>query len=162
VASAPAQDKNPLSADTKAVYGSIQNTILRAAEKMPEEHYSFRPTPEVRTYGQIVAHIADSQYLMCGAEKGEKRATPDEIEKTRTTKADLLAALKEAIAYCDASYDSMTDARASEKVSFFGRDRTRLMVLNFNIAHTLEHYGNLATYLRMKGLVPPTSESQRR
>jgi uncharacterized damage-inducible protein DinB len=152
-AQAPA---NPLSADAKAAWVRINDYVLKSAEKMPEEHYSFRPAPEVRTFGAILGHIADAHYLICGAEKGEKRELT--VEKTKTSKADLIAALKESISYCDSSYDAMTDARGSEIVKFFGRDRPRLGVLNTNIAHDFEHYGNLVTYLRVKGLVPPSSE----
>jgi uncharacterized damage-inducible protein DinB len=147
---------NPLSSDVKAAWKSVNGFILKSAEKMPEEQYSFQPTPDVRTFGAILGHIADAHYLLCGAEKGEKRELV--VEKTKTMKADLIAALQDSIGYCDASYDAMTDARAAEIVKFFGRDRTRLGVLQSNIAHDFEHYGNLVTYLRMKGLVPPSSE----
>ncbi len=151
---------NPLSADTKGMYESVKGLILRSADKMPEEHYSFKPTPEVRSYAALLGHIADAQYLFCAADKGEKKDPPG-IEKTKTTKAELTAALKEAFAYCDSSYSELTDARGAQPVKFFGRDRTRLGVLNFNSSHTNEHYGNLVTYLRLKGLVPPSSEPRK-
>lgn len=82
------------------------------------------------------------------------------IEKTKTSKADLVAPLKEGFAYCDKVYDSMTDAAATEKVKFFGNDAPRFAVLSVNIGHNMEHYGNLVTYMRMKAVVPPTSEQQ--
>jgi uncharacterized damage-inducible protein DinB len=148
--------QNPLSADTKFWYTTIKGFAIRAAEKMPEANYSFRPAPEVRTFGQIVGHIADDQYFFCSGVKGESKET--EIEKTVTSKPELVAKLKEAFAYCDAVYDSFTDDHATEKIKTFVGERTKLSMLNFNYAHTYEHYGNIVTYMRIKGLVPPSSE----
>lgn len=153
------QAQNPLSAETKNFYNQIKNNIVKSAEKMPEANYSFKPTPEVRSFGQIIGHVADAQYEFCAPVKGEKKS-PD-IEKTATTKTELVAALKEAFSYCDGAYNSMTDAAGVEKVKFFGRDMTKLGILNFNVAHSNEHYGNIVTYLRLKGLVPPSSESSK-
>jgi hypothetical protein len=82
------------------------------------------------------------------------------IEKSKTSKADLVKALNDAFAYCDKAYDGMTDAKAVETVKFFGGDRAKLTVLSFNNAHNDEHYGNLVTYMRIKGLVPPSSEQR--
>jgi uncharacterized damage-inducible protein DinB len=151
-----AQD-NPLSAGNKFLYTMIKGNLVKAAQKMPEENYSFKPTPDVRSFGQIVGHVADAQYLFCSAVKGEKKS-PDN-EKTKTSKADLVAALQEAFTYCDAVYNAMTDAVAPDKIKFFGNDATKLGVLSFNVAHDNEHYGNIVTYMRLKGLVPPSSES---
>ena len=151
---------NPLSADIKSVYDSVKGFVTRSAEKMPEEHYGFKPTPDVRGFGQVLGHIADAQYLFCSAVKGEKPAPPA-VEKTKTTKAELTAALQEAFAYCDASYNNMTDAKGAELVKFFGSDRTKLGVLAFNNSHNYEHYGNLVTYMRLKSIVPPSSEPRR-
>jgi len=151
-----AQD-NPLSAGNKYLYTMIKTNIVKAAQKMPEENYSFKPTPEVRSFGQIIGHVADAQYLFCSAVKGEKKS-PDN-EKTKTSKADLVAALQEAFAYCDGVYNAMTDAAAPNLLKFFGQDATKLGVLSFNVAHDNEHYGNIVTYMRLKSLVPPSSES---
>jgi uncharacterized damage-inducible protein DinB len=150
------QAQNPLSADTKFWYTAIKGFVTRAAEKMPEANYSFKPAPTVRTFGQIVGHIADDQYSFCSAVKGESKET--DIEKTVTSKADLVAQLKEAFSYCDAVYDGFTDAHAADKIKTFAGERTKLSMLNFNYAHTYEHYGNIVTYMRIKGLVPPSSE----
>jgi uncharacterized damage-inducible protein DinB len=152
-AQAPA---NPFSAETKAAWATVKGYVLRSAEKMPEENYAFRPTPDVRSFGAILAHIADEHYLVCSADKGEKKEMA--VEKTKTTKADILAALKDSVAYCDASYEALTDTRAVQNIPFYGRGRARIGALQFNITHDCEHYGNLVTYLRMKGLVPPSSE----
>ena len=83
------------------------------------------------------------------------------IEKTAKTKTEILAAVKDAFAYCDATYAKMTDANAAELASFFGRQMTKLGIMDFNTAHTMEHYGNLVTYMRLKGIVPPSSEAQK-
>ena len=148
---------NPLSAFTKRVYGFQKGILLRTAEKMPEENYTFKPVDTVRTYGQIIGHVADARYLFCSTASGEKN--PDlKIEKTKTSKADLVAALKDSFVYCDKVYDSMTDAAGSQIVKLFGTDTPRLGALNFNNVHNWEHYGNLVTYMRIKNVVPPSSE----
>ena len=151
------ENPNALSTFNKNAYGAVKNILLRSAEKMPEENYSFKPTDTVRSYGQIVGHLADAQYMFCSIELGEKN--PDlKIAQTKTSKADLVAALKGAFAYCDKAYDSMTDASASQMVKLFGNDMPKLGVLTANNMHDLEHYGNLVTYMRLKNVVPPTSE----
>jgi len=148
---------NSLSTFNRTAYGAVKNILLRSAEKMPEENYSFKPTDAVRSYGQIIGHVADAQYMFCSVELGEKN--PDlKIEQTKTSKADLIAALKGAFAYCDKAYDGLTDASAPQIVKLFGGDTPKLGVLTANNMHDLEHYGNLITYMRLKNIVPPTSE----
>jgi uncharacterized damage-inducible protein DinB len=150
---------NPFSAINKRGYERTKGILLRSAEKMPEENYSFKPVDTVRSYGQIIGHLADAQYLFCSIASGEKN--PDlKIEKTKSSKADLVAALKEGFAYCDQVYDSMTDAGATQMVKLFGNDAPKYALLSLNIGHNMEHYGNLVTYMRIKGIVPPTSEQQ--
>lgn len=155
-AAAAAQD-NPLSAFNKRSYGQIKDWVLRSAEKMPGENYNFKPTEAVRSYGQIVGHVADVQYAFCSAVLGEKNPAPG-IEKNKTSKADLIAALKDAFAYCDKAYNGLTDASAAQIVKLFGNDLPKLSVLSTNVAHGALHYGNLTTYLRLKNIVPPSSE----
>jgi len=160
-----AQDKapekpptDPVSAFNKNAYGYVKMTILHTAEKMPEENYSFKPTDSVRSFGQILGHVADAQYMFCSVALGEKNPEP-KIEQTKTSKADLIASLKDAFAYCDRAYNTMTDATGSQTVSLFGMPNTpKTSVLSVNLMHTMEHYGNLTTYLRIKNIVPPTSE----
>ena len=154
-AAAPA---NPISVSEKGLYRFVSGAVVGAAQKMPEENYSFKPTPEVRTFGQLVGHVADAQYMFCSQATGDTVA-PKNIEKTKTSKADLVAALKEAVAYCGKSLDGMTDAKGSEMIKMFGFDLARLSVLSLNTAHADEHYGNMVTYMRLKGIVPPTSEN---
>jgi uncharacterized damage-inducible protein DinB len=156
----PLAAQNPLTASHKGLFMIAKTNVLKAAEKMPEANYSYRATDEVRTFGQIVGHVADAQYLFCSAAMGEKNPAPG-IEKSKTTKADLVQALKDAFAYCDKAYDGMTDAHAADTIKFFGRESTKLAVLSFNSAHTMEHYGNIVTYMRLNKLVPPSSEGQR-
>lgn len=148
---------NPYSTFNKFAYGHVKDILLRSAEKVPEEDYSFKPTPEVRSFGQIVGHVADAQYLFCSIALGEKNPAP-KIEQTRTSKADLIAALNEAFAYCDKAYGSMTDESGTQMVKLFGSDVPKLGVLIVNNMHNMEHYGNLVTYMRLKNIVPPTSE----
>ena len=125
---------------------------------MPEESYNFKPTDAVRSYGQIIGHLADAQYTFCSTAMGEKNPGLN-IEKSKTTKAELVSALKDAVAYCDKAYDSMTDATGAQMVKFFGMDMPKLGVLNINNLHDMEHYGNLVTYMRMKNIVPPSTEA---
>jgi uncharacterized damage-inducible protein DinB len=155
----PAASSNPISASEKGFYSVVSGQVIAAAEKMPEQNYSFKPTPEVRSFGQIVGHVADAQYYFCSTATGETDPMKD-IEKSKTSKADLVAALKDAVAYCNKAYAGMTDAQGSQTVKFMGYDTARLTVLSVNTAHTDEHYGNLVTYLRIKGIVPPSSEKR--
>ena len=152
-----AQTSGSLVADAKPGWAAISANIVKAAEKMPEEEYSFRPATTVRSYGQLIGHIIDAHYLFCGPLSAENKTPPD-AEKKLTSKADLVKTLKESVGYCNAAIERLTDAQAAETVKLFGRDKARLSVLYMNIAHDNEHYGNLVTYLRIKGLVPPSSE----
>jgi uncharacterized damage-inducible protein DinB len=151
-----AQD-NPFSTLNKVAYGRVIQILLDSAEKMPDANYSYKPTDPVRSYGQIVGHVADAQYMFCSIALGEKAPDP-KVEQTKTSKADLTAALKSAFAYCDKAYDGMTDASGAQMVKLFGNDTPRLDVLTVNNMHDMEHYGNLVTYIRLKNIIPPTSE----
>ena len=153
-----AQNANPLSTEAKQAYTDVKNNILQSAEKMPEENYGFKPAPRVRSFGQILGHLAEEQHLYCGIVKGEQKAV--DAEKTKTSKADLVAALKDAFAYCDAVYDRITDAAAVQTVKFGASEPTKLRILWSNTVHNSSHYGNLVTYLRIKGLVPPSTEGR--
>ena len=148
---------NPFSAFNREAYGYLKDILLRSAEKMPAENYSFKPTDAVRSFGQVLGHVADSQYYFCATALGEKDPDP-KIEQTKTSKADLIPALKGAFAYCDKAYDGMTDAAATQTVKLFGGDKPKPVVLTINNMHTVEHYGNIITYLRLKNIVPPSSE----
>jgi len=146
-----------MSKGTKAIYTNAKNNVLKAAEAVPESDYSFKPTEKVRSFGQLVAHVADGQYEFCSAALGDTSDHPS-VEKAKTTKAEIVEALKTAFAYCDKAYDGLTDAHAAEEVKFFNRPMAKINVLSFNTAHTDEHYGNIVTYMRLKNLVPPSSK----
>jgi uncharacterized damage-inducible protein DinB len=150
---------NPLSSWNKVAYGRLKEILIRSAEKMPEENYSFKPVDSVRSYGQILGHVADAQYIFCSIALGEQNPAPN-VEKTKTSKADLIAALNTAFAYCDKAYDGMTDATAVQTIKLFGNDAPKLAALEVNNMHNMEHYGNLTTYMRMRNIVPPSSEQQ--
>ena len=154
IAQSPA---NPLSTAEKNVYLSVKANIMGAAEEMPEADYSFKPTADVRTFGQLVGHVADGQYEFCGPVVGDHTESPN-VEKTKTSKTELMEALRTAFAYCDKAFSGLTDTNAAEIVPFFNRKMPKLTMLSFNTAHTDEHYGNMVTYLRMKNLVPPSSQ----
>ncbi len=158
VAAAQGAPGDPLTAATRQAFQTVRGYILKSAEKMAEADYGFKPTPEVRSFGSLLGHVANANYSMCARAAGEKSPAPGDIEKTKTTKAELVEALNGAFAYCDKVFGAMTDARGVEMVDFFGGKQPRLAVLAFNTAHTYEHYGNIVTYMRLKGLVPPSSE----
>jgi uncharacterized damage-inducible protein DinB len=157
--SAQTASKGPLVSSSQALFGVAKGDILKSIDKIPDNLWSFQPTPDVRTVGQLFAHIADGQYEFCSAAEGKQ--VDKGIEKTAKTKTEISAAVKEAFAYCDSQFANMTDASAAELVSFFGRKLARLAIMDFNTAHTMEHYGNLVTYMRIKGIVPPSSEGQK-
>jgi uncharacterized damage-inducible protein DinB len=154
---------NPLTASAKKSYDIIKGYIVKAAAKMPEEHYAFKATPDVRSFGQLVGHIADANFVICATVAGEKPPAggfepATSIEQTKKTKADLSKALADSFAYCDKVHAGMTDAAAPAIVKTFVGEMAKLSFLEFNTHHDFEHYGNIVTYMRLKGLVPPSSE----
>jgi len=161
---AEAQSSNPLGAGAQRTYNIIKGYITRAAEKMPEEHYAFKPTKDVRSFGQLVGHVADASYGFCSAAAGEKAPKggfDGSIEKSTTTKAELQKVLAEAFGYCDKVYAKFSDNMATEMVKGFWGELPKLSVLDFNTAHDFEHYGNIVTYMRLKNIVPPSSEPRK-
>jgi uncharacterized damage-inducible protein DinB len=157
---APAQPAATItaSAGLKNLYETSRGWILRAAETMPEEQYAFKPTPDVRSFGELLGHLANTQYNFCTPARKSDNPNKANIEKTVTGKAALVAALKEAFAYCDPAYQMSSDAAMSEEVKFGARPVAAGYALTFNVAHNFEHYGNIVTYMRLKGLVPPSSD----
>lgn len=150
-----AQETNPLSAELRQNYNQRKGALLAEAEKMPDADYSFKATPEVGTFGSRVAHVADAQIMICSAVKGESKK-PDTAGKT--SKTDIVAALKASFDYCDGAYAGITDAAATQTVMIFGHPETKFSALWGNLGHDEEMYGYMAVYLRLKGLTPPTSE----
>ena len=132
-----------------------------SADQMPQADYSFKPVDSVRTFGQVLAHVADSNYFYCARSKGEAPPVPDgTLEKTATTKAAIVKALGESVAYCDAVYASLTAASAAETVKAGENQIPRVQPLFSNVSHNVEHYGNLVTYFRMKNMVPPSTKRE--
>jgi uncharacterized damage-inducible protein DinB len=149
----------------KNVYMGNRNEITRSAEKFPEEFYGLRPGPqtEVRTFGQLVGHLANFNYLWCSQAKAEKNPAEGKDFEKLTSKADLIKALKDAFDYCDPLYTSLTDASGQEVLEITQENgskrhinRMSLLVLNFG--HNQHHYGNMVTYMRIKSVVPASSE----
>ena len=152
-ASAPAHAQ--LTGSLNGLHDITVTNLKATADKVSADLYDFRPTDEVRTLGQILAHVANSQYAFCSAASGQDNPMSENLEETATTKAQITAALADAFAYCDAVYASMTDEQAAMTVSFFGGDMAVGGVLAFNSMHNYEHYGNLVTYMRINGSCRP-------
>ena len=141
----------------KREWQAISGYIGKAAEQMPEADYAFRPVAGVRTFGELIGHLAGSQYLICAAALGEPSKSEDEFEKQKLGKAALVAAFKSSNEYCGRAY-SRADAGMFAMTKLFGGERTRLSALTLNTTHDGEHYGNIVTYMRIKGMVPPSSQ----
>lgn len=148
---------NPFTDAVKAQLTSIKTSITRTADKVGEDLYAFKPTPDVRSLGQLIGHIADGNNGICSAASGMKPAVTG-IEKSKTSKADLQKALADSFAFCEQAIASMDDTKGAEIIKAMGGMQPRLMVFAFNNSHLNEHYGNLVTYMRLKGIVPPSSE----
>lgn len=159
-AQAPAPAANPITQALRATWTEAKTNLRRSADVMPEAKYSFKPVESVRTYGAILAHVAGAAYEFCAAAKGEKPPHLEaEFEKSAKTKAEIVKALDGSIAYCDEVYKTLDDAKAAQVVpgAFGGPAAARATGLIGNTGHFQEHYGNLVTYLRINGLVPPSS-----
>ncbi len=156
---------NPLSTWLRGAYMGNRNTIMRTAEKMPEENYGLRPgtQQEVRTFGQQLGHLANYNFLWCSQAKVEKNPNAGTNLEKLTTKAEFIKALNDAIAYCEPVYNSLTDASGAETIDITqesGRQtrNLRMGLLILNYAHNNEIYGSMVTTLRIKNIVPPASE----
>jgi len=149
-----AQTANPLSSDVKQAYESVKKNLLAAADKVPESDYNFKPTPEVRSFAEVVGHAASAQLRTCGA----INATESHGPASETSKQQLVAGLKESFTACDKAYESLTDANAAEVVKLPRGQKTRLGALAGVVTHDTEQYAILSVYMRLKGIVPPSSE----
>jgi hypothetical protein len=156
-----AQSSNPLSAEVKWSYGSIKTNLTKLADKMPADKYSYRPTPEAETFARRIAHIAEANMSVCTGLDGERKSLG---AASKTSKAELVTALKQSFDACDRVFDGLTDVTAVERVSSrlggpFPPDptRSRLATLYNLVRHSNEMYGYMAVYLRLNGVVPPTS-----
>lgn len=158
-AQAPTATPSAMGDALRFLQGYNRKNILAAAEMVGEASYGFRPTPAVRTFGELVGHIADVQYLLCSTVKGEPNpaaAEPKASEPSQRTKAKLLAALRASFDYCETVYAGIDDAGLARTPA--GADSTNAASLTLNLYHAGQHYGNMVTYLRIQGLVPPSSQ----
>jgi len=146
-----------MSADLNQKYNQIKNNLTKAAENMPEDGYSLQPSKEERNFGAWVGHVADAQASACSGIAGERKNIG---AAQKTSKADLVAALKQSFEICDAVYSGTTEANVTENVPSFGGQVPRAAALYGTIIHDNECYGSMAVYLRMKGIVPPSSEGR--
>lgn len=146
---------NPIVAEQKRAYEMNRDNLIKAAEKMPEADYSFKPTPEMQSYGERIAHIA-GQIGTCSMLTGERKPNP---AAGKTSKTDIVAALKASFEACDAAWASMNDKTAMEMMAGRGgQQNSKLGMLIRNTMHNTELYGYIAPYMRLKGVVPPTSD----
>ena len=143
----------------KGTHAVISGAVVRAAEKLPEENYSFKATPDVRSFGQLVGQWP--MLTTCSVRRPQVSESGDGHRENKDPKADLVSAIKDAVAYCNKTFDGMTDAKGSQMVKLFNFNLAKLTLLSLNTAHTDEHYGNMVTYLRLKGIVPPTAKTSR-
>ena len=151
-----AQTQLPFIAELKQFYTIRKGDLLKAADRMPAEDYDFRPTPAVRSFAQLLAHVIDAQMGFCSAVKGQPRKID---AASKSSKADLTAALKTSFDECDSAFALMTDATGAEMIKA-GGERSKLGTLLYATLHDNEEYGYLAMYLRLKGLVPPSTDSR--
>ncbi len=138
------------------IYEMGKGWLIKSAEQMPEANWSFKPTPAVRSFGEIIGHVADANYMFCSMVLGEK--SPATMSYEKASRADAIQGLKAAFAYCDKAY-KIPVASLGDPVTFEGMKGNKLWGLMFNVAHNSEHYGNLVTYFRLKNMVPPSSQS---
>ena len=142
--------------DAQMLWEGVASYVLQSAIDMPADKYGFKPTPSVRSFGEIIGHVAGSQNMFCAMALGDKAPAEDAVEKAATTKDALVAALKASNDYCRKAY-TLPAASLAGMVDVFGAQRSKGYALLMNATHDNEHYGNLVTYLRMNGMVPPSS-----
>jgi uncharacterized damage-inducible protein DinB len=148
------------SATVTSSWNRLARLLVASAEAMPENSYAYKPTADVRTYGELIGHLAEEHYIFCSGLKGEKNPKESVKFEKLANKAEFVKALNESIEYCNPVYAAAKDdAKMIEPKS--GRRDTPFSSLLMNVTHDSEHYGNLVTYLRMKGIVPPSSQPSR-
>jgi uncharacterized damage-inducible protein DinB len=147
----PSTAPNPLTATLSLFRSNMQDKIMKSAEAMPESKYSYRPTKEVRSFAEILTHVADISHFLCSNVKGEATPPPP---AARASKAEIMASLKDSFAYCDAAFSGFTDAHLNDPADFFGHRSNKMFILTQVGNHDALHYGNLVTYMRLNGLEP--------
>jgi hypothetical protein len=156
-AQAPAAAPVGPAAEVQAAYNRIKPNVLKAAEKMPEADFQYKPTADIRTFARIVNHVTEAQFRTCSALNGET-ADPKAVPSDTADKATVIAGLKASFAACDKAYASLTDGTITEVLTLGPVKRSRIGLAWGNVSHDNEQYAELSTYLRLKGLVPPTAE----
>jgi uncharacterized damage-inducible protein DinB len=147
----PITAPNPLTSTISIFRNNMQDKIMKAADAMPESKYSYRPTKDVRSFAEILDHVADISYILCSSVKGE--ATPA-TTPAAGSKTKMKGRLKGAFDYCDSVYSGFTDAQLNDPANFFGFKTNKMFILTQVANHDALHYGNLVTYLRLNGLEP--------
>ena len=149
-----------MAAVAKSMHQTIRRNLAEAAESVPAGEYGSKPTPDVRSFGELIGHVANANFFFCSMAKGEKMPATQNYEKV-ADKAALAKGLRESLAYCDGVYEGTTDANFNELVKLpgasGGTQAGRGSVLMFNTTHNNEHYGNIVVYMRLKGHVPPST-----
>jgi len=143
-------------ASIQPLFERVKDLYAQSAKQMPESLFAYKPTASVRTFAELLGHVANENYVFCAAALGEDDPNATDFEKT-TSKAELSRAVSASFAYCDRAY-AMPESKAMEQTTLFGQTGSRLWALIFNVTHDSEHYGNIVTYLRMNGMVPPSSQ----
>ena len=145
----------------KGMHTIIQRNLVEAAESMPAEEYSFKPTADVRSFAQLIGHVASANFYFCSQAKGENSPSSENYERTSGEKTQLVKALKDSLAYCDSVYSGTDDSNFNQLVKAAtpngGGQTARGSLLIFNTTHNNEHYGNIVVYMRLKGHVPPST-----
>ena len=148
---------NPtVSGEVKQNYTRTKDLILRAAAKMPEDGYLLKATPEVRTFAQAIGHISEAQAMICGGINGQ----PVKVDTSKTAKADVIAELKKSFDACDKAYESINESNVAQVGGAGFMGGTLAGRLYGNLIHDNEMYGTIVVYLRLKGIVPPSSEGR--
>jgi len=142
--------------EARTLWKSIIGNVNQSADELSESMYAYRPTPDVRSFGELLAHIAGSQKMYCAMALGDKVPDEADVEKTAKTKAAIVAALKASNTYCERAY-ALSDDKVQAPVDIFGEQHPRFYALIANASHDGEHYGNIVTYMRLNKLVPPSS-----
>jgi hypothetical protein len=170
VTSAVAQSQPAAGASTivnsiKTSYTSLKNNLTKSAEMVPDAKYSFKPAgvaPEVRTFGQLIGHIANVNSSWCGGISGLQvtgELGPGGVDYEKiTTKAGLQKALADSFAVCDKAFSGVNDQNGATVAQLPMGSTTKIGGLAANNVHLAEHYGNIVTYLRTMGMVPPSSQ----
>jgi len=153
------QAQNPVTNGFRDIAQRQSKNIIDAAEEMPADKYGFKPTPAQMSFGDIVAHlIGEGNDYLCGAASGQKPPARAKFVGT-DPKDKLLAALKDSFQFCQTAFGQLKEAQLGDSTDFFGGHKvTRAMAGLITVADWADHYSQMAIYLRLNGLLPPTAK----